>query len=69
MSRLWRKQRKIEAKLNDDSKPKWMRWRTYDQMIEQINAIEEQKDDLICIQLAPYLLRNRMQGENPFDIG
>jgi hypothetical protein len=49
LSRLWRKQRKLEAKLNwiDGEIPerqKWMRQRTFDRILERIDAIEDAKD-------------------------
>ncbi len=40
--RLWRKQRKLEARLTEhDGKPKWMRARTFDRIYEKIVAVEE----------------------------
>jgi hypothetical protein len=42
--RLWRKQLKLEARLdNDGGKPKWIRWRTYDQLCAKIDAIEGER--------------------------
>jgi hypothetical protein len=43
--RLWRKKRKLEARLiDDDGKPKWMRATTYVRILEHIDAVEEALD-------------------------
>ncbi len=40
--RLWRKMRKLEARLVDgELKPKWMQWRTFEQISNQMDAIDE----------------------------
>jgi hypothetical protein len=42
VGRIWRKQRKLEARLGaDGEKPKWMRWRSYTRLCEKIDAIED----------------------------
>jgi hypothetical protein len=65
MDRLWRKQSKIEARLLDgEIKPKGMRWRTYNQLIDRINQIEQQKDVHF---LASRLCRGVMNLEHLFE--
>jgi hypothetical protein len=45
VGRLWRKQRKLEAKLGKDyQRPKGMRLRTYERIQMKIKAVEEAKD-------------------------
>jgi len=62
LDRLWRKQRKIEARLVDgEFRPTGMRERTYEALIDRINEIEEQKDVCFFAQLAPRMLRYGMQ--------
>jgi hypothetical protein len=46
--RRWRKQLKLEARLDEDGgKPKWIRWRTYTHICEKIDAIEGERALLI----------------------
>jgi len=57
-SRLWRKQRKLEAKLTENGgKPKWMRARTFERIYESINAVEEARDRDFMIGAARLLCR------------
>ena len=48
VTRVWRKQEKLEAKLIDDGdqyqKPKGMHWRTFNRIVDQINELELEKD-------------------------
>lgn len=45
LSRLWRKLRKLEAKLGEDyRRPKGMRHRTYERIFAQMDEVEERKD-------------------------
>ena len=47
VSRLWRKQRKLEALLcdgEDYNKPPHMHWHTHERICERIERIEAQKD-------------------------
>jgi hypothetical protein len=49
MDRLWRKQRKLEARLNwiageVTDRPKGMRTKTFKRILDQIAAVEEAKD-------------------------
>ena len=45
MGRVWRKQHKLEAKLDEDGqRPKGMRSQTYERIRAQIEAVEERKD-------------------------
>lgn len=56
--RLWRKQRKLEAKLNETGgKPKWMRARTFDRICDQISNVEEAKDMDFALRAARLLAR------------
>jgi hypothetical protein len=57
MDRLWRKQRKLEAKMgHSGEKPKWMRMRTYERIWAQIGEIEERKD-VVCMTGLMRLMR------------
>ena len=43
--RLWRKQRRLEARLTEHGgKPKWMRVRTFDHIYERICTVEEARN-------------------------
>ncbi len=45
VGRLWRKKRKLEAKLDDGyQKPKGMHWRTYNQIHDQLDDLEGELD-------------------------
>lgn len=59
--RAWRKQAKTEAKLNaDGSKPKGMRWATFDRLcavIEQCEARRDAELEAMALRLFPHLLR------------
>src|SRR5579862_873928 len=58
MSRLWRKQRKLEGRLGESyQKPRWMRRRTYERIWAQINDVEERKDHAFCLHAAAFLWR------------
>jgi hypothetical protein len=63
MGRLWRQERKLESRLDDDwQKPKWMRWRTYERIRAQLGAVEEAKEIEFIIGAARLLAR---LGEDP----
>lgn len=50
LDRLWRKQRKLEAKLGEGyRRPKGMHQRTYERVIERIGQVEEAKEDAFCL--------------------
>jgi hypothetical protein len=56
--RLWRKQRKLEARLTKDGgKPKGMRDRTYDRIHERIDAVEAKRDTEFFLSAARFLQR------------
>jgi hypothetical protein len=56
--RLWRKQRKLEAKLAEHGgKPKWMRARNYEQIRERIDVVEKARDRDFFTSAARFLLR------------
>jgi hypothetical protein len=45
LDRLWRKQSKLEARLGPEGeKPKRMRWRTYERLLDKIDEVEVAKD-------------------------
>jgi hypothetical protein len=63
--RLWRKQRKLEARLGDNyQKPKWMRMCTYDRIWTKINEVEETKDRAFYVGALALLRRGRMMMED-----
>lgn len=59
--RAWRKQAKAEAKLNPDgSKPKGMRWATYERLrgvIEECAALRDAELEAMALRLFPHLWR------------
>jgi len=58
LDRAWRRMRKIEARLEEDgSKPKRMRWATYERICEQLEAVEERGDALMLPGLERLLAR------------
>lgn len=65
MGRLWRKQRKIEGRLLDGEnyyqKPKGMHWRTFNQLTDKIDKIEQQKDMACFAHLGPLLMRSGLK--------
>jgi hypothetical protein len=64
--RLWRKQRKLEAKLNEDGgKPKWMRGRTFEHIYERIDAVEEARDQDFLFGAARLLRRLGVNLDEP----
>lgn len=70
LDRLWRKQRKLEARLNwlggeVPDRPKGMRQRTFERIVGQIDAIEEAKDGYFLARLVPLC---RSLGMNPDDL-
>ena len=53
LDRLWRKQSKLEARLGlEGERPKRMRWRTYERLLDRIDAIEAAKDEVWWPQFA-----------------
>lgn len=53
LDRLWRKQEKLEARLGPEGiKPSRMRWRTYERLLDQIDAVETAKDGVWWPQFA-----------------
>lgn len=53
IGRLWRKQTKLENRLDPKGgKPKRMHWTTYDRICNDIARVEQQKDELFCIGAA-----------------
>jgi hypothetical protein len=61
ISRLWRKTRKLEARLTEDGdRPKGMHWRTYHRICDQLDAVEEAKDRAFAIAAAAILRRTGM---------
>ena len=57
MDRIWRKQSKIEARLGSHwQRPKGMRHRTYDRLIDQLDLCEQRREDAFCKFAARFLL-------------
>lgn len=48
MCRLWRKQRRLEAKLADLGRPKGMHWSTFRHVCGQLNTVLARQDRLFC---------------------
>lgn len=64
--RLWRKQRRLEAKLAEGGqRPKWMRARTFSSIRHRIIAVEEAKDREFMIGAARLLFRLGMNLNEP----
>lgn len=61
MGRLWRKQRKMESRLEDGGshyqKPKGMHWRTFNRLADKIDEIERDKDRTFLISAGALLAR------------
>ena len=58
--RLWRKQRKLEARLESDGgRPKWMRARTYERYLARIDAVEEARDADFFLSAARLFRRHK----------
>lgn len=53
MARAWRKQRRLEAKLADDwQRPKGMRQKTYERLIDRLADCEQRRDEVFCVAAA-----------------
>lgn len=66
VGRLWRKQRKLEAKLGENfRKPKGMHSRTYARIFAKIDDVEERKDAAFCLGALAFLRRNGMTLDDP----
>ena len=51
LDRLWRKQRKLEAKLGENQqRPRGMHQGIYEGILEQIEVVEDQKDAAFCLR-------------------
>lgn len=56
IARMWRKQGRIETRLGDDWKrPKGMRHRTYEHLLERLQSCEEMKDLACSVFLTQFL--------------
>lgn len=54
VDRINRKSHKLEAKLGEDGeKPKWMRWRTFDRICQQLEAADQAWGAQVLTRLAP----------------
>lgn len=50
MARTWREQRRIETRLGDDwQRPKGMRQRTYERLMDRLAECEQRRDEAFCI--------------------
>jgi hypothetical protein len=70
LDRLWRKQRKLEARLSwlggeVPERPKWMRQRTFERILSEIDLVEEAKDLNFMASFAPLCKR---LGIDPEDV-
>ena len=64
LSRLWRKQRKLEAKLTKEgSRPKGMRQKTYDRLCAKIDSVEQAKDGLFYLAALAFTRRYGVSPE------
>lgn len=58
MDRMWRKQAKIEARLGENwQRPKGMRQRTHEALIEAISQCEERRDEACAILLTKLMAK------------
>lgn len=65
LGRMWRKQKKLEGRLADNhQRPRGMRQRTYNRILERIERVEEAKHAAFCLyamasleRLGPYAAR------------
>jgi hypothetical protein len=58
IGRLWRKQRKLEAKLGENyQRPKGMHARTYERIFAKIDEVEERKDTAFYLSALAFLGR------------
>lgn len=56
LARTWLKQRKIEARLGEHwQRPKGMRFRTYDRLLDQLATIEEQRDQAFAAVIQRFI--------------
>lgn len=63
LDRLWRKQRKLEAKLGKDhQRPKGMHGRTYERVLVQIDEVEGRQDAAFCVGALSILRRGRYEA-------
>jgi hypothetical protein len=69
--RLWRKQRKLEARVNENRtgtryvKPKGMHWRTFNALCDRIDGVEQEKDAAFFEGAAAMLARYGWPGDMP----
>lgn len=61
IDRINRRLHKLEAKLVEGQKPKWMRWRTFDRICEQLDAVDQMWGEEALVRFAllpvPYVPR------------
>lgn len=56
MARTWREQRRIEERVGDDwQRPKGMRQRTYDRLMDRLSDCELRRDQAFCVAAARLL--------------
>ncbi len=64
MARTWREQRRIEEKIGEDwQRPKGMRQRTYDRLMDRLAECEQRRDEAFCVAAAR-LLGERSTGRS-----
>lgn len=65
MGRLWRKMRKLEARLVDgELKPKWMRWKTFDRISASMDEIDDALDAEFFRRCAGFFARHGMAPDD-----
>jgi hypothetical protein len=58
MARTWREQQRIEEKIGDDwQRPKGMRQRTYERLLDRLADCELRRDQAFCVAAARLLGR------------
>jgi len=56
MARTWREQRRIETRLGDDwQRPKGMRQRTYERLMDRLADCEHRRNEAFCVAAARFL--------------
>ena len=61
MSRLWREQRKLEAKLGeDDERPKRDAFANYERIVPRLNEVMDRKDQAFMVVALPFPRRYGM---------
>lgn len=58
MARTWREQRRIEEKIGEDwQRPKGMRQRTYERLMDRLEDCQSRRDEAFCLSVRRFLAR------------